>query len=118
MHTVQLPCLFCRFFLMFGLLSQSSSISGATGFAAGGGGGGVGGKTTPCPVEKGTWLVLYCGGNATIEQVKTMCERHIYYGYLGIVGCSGRAQLTLSKPQSGLGDKTTSNLEYSSILSP
>lgn len=54
-------------FSPFLLLSQSSSVSGATGFAAAGG---AEGQTTPCPVVKGTWLVLYCGGNAKIEQVK------------------------------------------------
>ncbi|CAM9360989.1 unnamed protein product, partial [Laminaria digitata] len=46
--------------------SKSSSVSAATGFAAAGGGEGK--KSTPSPVDTGTWLVLYCGGNAKIEQ--------------------------------------------------
>ena len=57
-------CLSPEYFLPF--LLQSSSVSGTTGFGAAEGGRG---KKMPCPVESGTWLVLYCGGNANIEQV-------------------------------------------------
>eukprot|EP00904_Undaria_pinnatifida_P005572 jgi/Undpi1/2144/HiC_scaffold_12.g05530.m1 len=53
--------------------SKSSSVSGTTGFGAAEGGRG---KKMPCPVESGTWLVLYCGGNANIEQaIASACNK-------------------------------------------